>query len=78
MEREWFAVILICSLCFNLAPAKRDCASKRDICLKHCDDKPYGGCRESCHEYYEICLRQNKRGHRRDYKRPNKRKTSDI
>ncbi|KAL5011572.1 hypothetical protein ScPMuIL_010123 [Solemya velum] len=72
-QREWFVVILICSLCFNLAPAnKKDCTTVRDACLANCDNKPFPGCKELCHDSYEMCLRQNKQGHRKDYRKPNK------
>ncbi|KAL5011574.1 hypothetical protein ScPMuIL_010125 [Solemya velum] len=71
-QREWFVVILICSLCFNLASAnKKECATVLDGCLATCDKTPYPGCKELCHDSYEMCLKQNKNGHRKKYRQPN-------
>ncbi|KAL5011575.1 hypothetical protein ScPMuIL_010126 [Solemya velum] len=81
MKSEWFVAILICSLCFNLAPADRtDCVEIRRTCLRNCFFNDYPGCRETCITQYEMCLRQIKKGNgasssksRREYRRTNPR-----
>ncbi|KAL5019460.1 hypothetical protein ScPMuIL_002352 [Solemya velum] len=79
MKTGFLAPILICALYFNLVFGNRtECAKKRANCLKACVSSPFPGCKESCEENYNRCIRVGQKKRPTGRKKKNWRRAAII